>query len=254
MTGGVNVAKKVKNPKLETEETEKEGKGAVILVALILILLWIGILGLCIKMDVGGFGSGIMYPILKDVPILNKILPKVEEDISYNPDYPYATLADALEQIKALEIEIQNLKDQKGADADKIAELTAEVSRLKQFEDNQVAFQELKNKFYEEVVFGDKALDIKEYQQYYESIEPENAAQLYERVVKSVTKDSEIQNYAAAYAAMKPAQAAGIFEAMTDDLELAGEILWAMNSDSRGKILGAMNAEVAAKITKIMEP
>lgn len=248
------MAKKKKNSPVEGEEQEKEGKGAVVLVAMILILLWIGILCLCIKMDVGGFGSGVMYPILKDVPVVNKILPKVDDGISYNEDYPYATLADALEQIKALELEIQQLQEKGEADATTISDLQAEVSRLKQFEENQVAFQELKNKFYEEVVFGDNALEIEEYRKYYESIEPENAEQLYKQVLKSVTKDSEVEKYAAAYAAMKPAQAAGIFEEMTDNLDLAGEILWAMDSDSRGKILGAMKPEIAAKITKIMEP
>lgn len=246
-------AKKVKGPDVGNEE-EKEGKGAVLLVGMILILLWIAILGLCIKLDVGGFGSDVMYPVLKDVPVINKVLPKVEKDIEYNKDYPYATLADALEQIKALELEIQNLQEKGGADAQTIADLQAEISRLKQFEENQVAFQELKNKFYEEVVFGDKALNIEEYREYYESIEPENAEQLYKQVLKSVTQDEEIQKYASAYSAMKPAQAAGIFEAMPDDLELAGEILWAMGADARGKILGAMDPEIAAKITKIMEP
>jgi flagellar motility protein MotE (MotC chaperone) len=218
------------------------------------VLLWIAILGLCIKLDVGGFGSDVMYPVLKNVPVVNKILPNVKSDIEYSEEYPYATLADALEQIKALELEISNLQEQGEADAQTISDLEAEVSRLKQFEDNQVAFQELKDEFYEEVVFGDGALDIEEYQKYYESIEPENAEQLYKQVIKTETTDEEIEQYAAAYSAMKPAQAAGIFESMTDDLELAGEILWAMDSDSRGKILGAMDADIAAKITKIMEP
>ncbi len=249
------MAKKVKKPNLDKEEEkEKEGKGAVLLVGIILILLWIAILGLCIKLDVGGFGSEVMYPVLKDVPVINKVLPKVEEEVEYSEKYPYATLADAMEQVKALELEIQKLQEKGEADASTISDLQAEISRLKQFEDNQVAFQDLKNKFYEEVVFGDKALSIEEYREFYESIEPENAEQLYKQVLKSVTQDEEIQKYAAAYSAMKPAQAAGIFEAMPDNLELAGEILWAMGADSRGKILGAMDAEIAAKITKIMEP
>ena len=41
---------------------------------------------------------------------------------------------------------------------------------------------------------------------------------------------------------------------MTDNLDLAAEILGAMDSTSRGNILGAMNADVAAQITKIMQP
>lgn len=249
------MAKKTKNLNIEAElEEEKGGKGAVVFVAFILIVLWIAILALCIKMDVGGFGSEVMYPVLKNIPVVNKVLPKVESDVVFDEDYPYATLSDALEQIRALELEIQELQDQQETDQTTIGDLTAENKRLKQFENNQAEFEKEKNTYYEEVVFGEKAISIEEYKEYYESIEPENAELLYKQVVKKLETEDEVQEYAAAYAAMKPDEAAGIFEAMTDDLELAGEILWSMDSDSRGKILGAMDKDIAAKITKIMEP
>ncbi len=249
------MAKKQKNPNLDVDIEEKEGgKGAVILVVAVLVILWLAILALCIKMDVGGFGSKVMYPVLKNIPGVNKILPKTEADVVYDADYPYATLADALEQIRALELEIQNHQDQHTTDQTTIEDLTAENNRLKQFETNQAAFEKEKNAYYEEVVYGDKAISTEEYKKYYEGIDPEHAEILYKQVIKDLETSEEVQNYAAAYSAMKPAQAAGIFEAMTDDLELAGEILWSMDSDSRGKILGAMDKDIAAKITKIMEP
>lgn len=250
------MAKKIKNPNIEAEleEEEKGGKGAVAFVAFILIVLWIAILGLCIKMDVGGFGSKVMYPVLKNIPVVNKILPKVESDVVYDENYPYATLSDALEQIRSLELEIQGLQEQQEANQTTIEDLTAENKRLKQFENNQAEFEKEKNEYYEDVVFGENAISVEEYKKYYESIEPEKAELLYKQAVKNLERDEEVQDYAAAYAAMKPDEAAGIFEAMTDDLELAGEILWSMDSDSRGKILGAMDKDIAAKITKIMEP
>ena len=133
-------------------------------------------------------------------------------------------------------------------------ELQAEVDRLKQYEDNQAEFENLKADFYEQVVYADKAPDVSEYKKYYESIEPDKAADLYKQVVSSEQASEQAQEYAKAYSAMKPAQAAKIFEAMTDNLDLAAEILGAMDSTSRGNILGAMNADVAAQITKIMQP
>lgn len=249
------MAKKTKNLNLDEElEEEKGGKGAVILVVFILIVLWLAILALCIKMDVGGFGSKVMYPVLKNVPVVNKILPKMESDVVYNEDYPYATLSDALAQIRALELEIQGMQEKQEADQTTIEDLTAENKRLKQFENNQAEFEKQKNEYYDEVVFGKNAISAEEYKKYYESIEPENAELLYKQAVKTLETDEKVTEYAAAYAAMKPDEAAGIFEAMTDDLELAGDILWSMDSDSRGKILGAMKKDIAAKITKIMEP
>ena len=111
-----------------------------------------------------------------------------------------------------------------------------------------------KEKFYEEVVFSDKAPDINEYKTYYESIDPENAEVLYKQVVEQITYDDEVQDYAKTYSQMKPKEAAAIFDTMTDNLGLVSDILMCMGAQARADILGKMNAETAAKLTEIMEP
>ena len=58
------------------EEQESGGKLAVALASIIFIIIWLAILALVIKMDIGGFGSTVLQPILKDVPYINKILPE----------------------------------------------------------------------------------------------------------------------------------------------------------------------------------
>lgn len=63
----------------EDEEPGTGGKAIVALVALVIIAIWLAIFALVIKMDVGGFGSTVMTPLLKNVPVLNKILPESEE-------------------------------------------------------------------------------------------------------------------------------------------------------------------------------
>lgn len=247
--------KKAKN-NLENEEIEKSGsKAGVFLVVLLFVLIWIAILAFCIRWDVGGFGSGVLQPVLKDVPVLNKILPDTDDSSLVTDDkYPYTTLSDAISRIKELELELQKAQETSSTGENKTQELQTEVDRLKQFENNQAEFQQTKEKFYQEVIYNDKAPDIKEYKKYYEAIDPENAEQLYKQVVKDITYSEQVTEYASAYSSMKPAQAAGIIEAMTDNLDLAAEILEAMDSEARGKILGAMKPDVAAKLTKIMEP
>ena len=111
-----------------------------------------------------------------------------------------------------------------------------------------------KEKFYQEVVFSDNAPDISAYKEYYESIEPEKAEEIYKQVVEQLQEDEQIKSYASTYSSMKAKQAAAIFDTMTDDLPLVGNILWAMDAQSRGDILGAMNADTAAAVTKLMEP
>ncbi len=237
------------------EEEESGGKVAVILATIVFIIIWLAILALVIKMDIGGFGSTVLQPILKDVPYVNKILPETaKEEPSVDAQYPYTTLSDAIDRIKELEKELSSKQTQSEGDSDRVAQLEAEVARLKEFENEQSEFEKQKTEFYQDVVFNDNAPDISEYQAYYESIDPANAEILYKQVVQQQEADSQIEEYANTYASMKPKQAAALMEQMTDDLKLVSKILQNMDTDARAKILDAMSSEVAARITKIMEP
>ena len=53
--------------KVETGEEEKESVGSKIglgVIALFIILIWLAIIGVAIKADIGGFGSSVLYPLL----------------------------------------------------------------------------------------------------------------------------------------------------------------------------------------------
>ena len=241
----------------EKEQEEEETTGGKILigvVAVFIVLIWLLILGLLIKMDVGGFGSTVLYPVLKDVPVVNKILPDVKEYAKEDEAYTYDSVEDAVKRIKELENEVAELKSQKSDNDAHVADLEAQAAELKTYKDNEDAFEAKKQKFYEEVVFSDKAPDINSYKEYYESIEPANAEAIYKQVVQQQQQDSQVQEYADTYAKMKPANAAAILNTMKDDLPLVGKILWAMDTKSRASILGAMDKDIAAAVTKLMEP
>lgn len=82
-----------------------------------IVVIWLAILALLVKLDVGGFGSNVLRPILKDVPVLQMILPKAsEEELALQgeegaEDYAgYSNLKDAVEQIKRLELELEEAK------------------------------------------------------------------------------------------------------------------------------------------------
>lgn len=249
--------KEAKKKAKDEENTEEESGGsriAVVAVTIAFIAVWLGILVLVIKTDIGGFGSTVLQPILKDVPYVNKILPNTAEEETVDAQYPYTTLDEAIARIKELEVQLADAQSQTNASSDNVEQLQAEVARLKEFEEQQAAFEEEKTKFYKEVVFADNAPDISEYRAYYESIDPANAEILYKQVVEQEEADAQIQEYADAYAQMKPKQAAAIMEQMTDNLDLVAKILQNMDTSARGAILGAMDSEVAARVTKIMEP
>ena len=236
------------------DEEEGGSTALVVIVGILIAIVWLAIFALLIKMDVGGIGSTVLYPILKDVPYVNMILPEVEEYAEEDAAYQFDSVDAAVARIKELEAQLADAQESGSADATYLAELEAQAQELAVYKANEKNFEEIKEKFYEEVVFGDNSPDIEEYKKYYESIEPENAEVIYKQVVKQAAANEEITDYANTYSSMKPAQAAAIFNTMTDDLKLVGKILWAMDTESRGKILGAMDSDIAASVTKLMEP
>lgn len=254
------LAKKEAKKNGTTDEFEEEsggGKVAVVFVTLMIIVIWIAILAVLIHFDVGGFGSTVMQPILKDVPYVNKILPKTEEEETKTKEdskYPYKTVDEAVAYIKELEKELADAKESNSENDAYVADLEAQAAQWKEYKDNEQKFEEEKAKFYKEVVFSDQAPDINEYKKYYESIDPQNAENLYKQVVEQQEKDDDMSDYVKAYSQMKPKQAAAIFDTMTDNLELVAKILSAMKADARGDILGNMKTDTAAKVTKLMEP
>ena len=238
-------------------EDGNEGNSLLTFGATILIVaLWLAVICVIIKLDIGGFGSSVVTPILKDVPVLNRILPgnSVTETTNSGAYGGYTSLQDAVDQIKSLELQLEQIQNASSAKDEELDQLKAEVLRLKEFENQQVEFQRIQKEFYDEVVYSDKGPGAEEYKKYYESMDPATAEYIYKQVVTQLQESQEVQNYAAAYSAMKPKQAAAIFEEMTNNLDLAARILKVMSADDRGAILGAMNSEVAAKITKIMDP
>lgn len=247
---------------LETQERELDeqidgNSVSVVIVTLFIIVIWLGILALLIKMDVGGFGSNVLTPIFKDIPVINMILPSESETEKTKKEETYggySSLMEAVDQIKKLELQIDQLQSSNTTYVDQIEALKAEVKRLKTFEDNQVAFQEIKEEFYEEVVYAENGPGADEYRKYYEEMDPTTAEQLYKQVIQSEAADKKMKEYATTFSNMQASEAAKILQGMTDELELAAQILETLGVEDRGAIMGAMDPAVAARITKIMDP
>ena len=249
-------AKEIAKQEAQLSEDEEPGGVSVFLVTIVIVVIWLAILCLLIKLDVGGFGSGVLAPVLKDIPVVNKILPAdsvvtTDDGEAYGG---YTSLRDAVDYIRELELELERAQSVSNTDYEEISALRAEIDRLKTFEDAQIEFERIKTEFYEEVVYSDKGPGIEEYQKYYEMMDPATAEYLYKQVVEQVAFDAQLADYAKAYSAMEPEQAASIFEKMTDSLDLVAKILCQMSAEDRGNILGVMDAEVAARVTRIMDP
>ncbi|MBE5828587.1 MAG: hypothetical protein E7305_03880 [Butyrivibrio sp.] len=281
-------AKKLKEQRKAQKEQEREfadrtaeingdnaGGFATIVITFLIILIWLAIMALLVKLDVGGFGSDILAPLIKDVPYLNLILPdgavqKETETTQIVVDgttitdgttgtdgtTSLATLDDALAYIKRLEKALQSEMEQNSALTAENEKLKAEVARLEPFEQQQKAFYEEKAKFYEEVVYGENAPDAEQYQAYYEMIDPDNAAEIYKKIIQGQADDAAIKAFATTYSGMKAKSAAKIFDEMVKEnqITLVAKILAQMSVETRGDILAAMEEANAAKLTQLLEP
>ena len=250
-------AKELESQERELDEQIDGSSASVVIVTLFIILIWLGILVLLVKMDVGGFGSNVLTPILKDVPVINKILPSESTTETTKNEEAYGgynSLKDAVEQIKTLEKQLDQAQSTNATYAEQIDTLKTEVQRLKTFEDNQVEFQKIKDQFYEEVVYAENGPGADEYRQYYEEMDPTTAEALYKQVIQTEAADKQMQEYANTFSNMQASEAAAILGNMTDNLDLAASILKNLDVSTRGAILGAMDSAIAARIVKIMDP
>lgn len=252
-----------KKDRKEKKDNGEENIGSRILsgfFVILIVLVWLAILVALIKLDVGGFGSTVLRPVLKDVPGINKILPEpseeelakeAEENVENNE---VATLSQAREMIKELEAQNNQLNQSNKSLQEENADLAKEIDRLKAFEENQNNFQALKEQFYNEIVYGENAPDADTYIRWYESIDAANAESIYRQLLSSQSADKDLKDLAKTYENMKPAEAAAVLETMVYDLDTVARILGAMKADSRAKVMNEMDPSFAANVTKKLLP
>ncbi len=249
-------AKELADQEAELDGETTGGGISMFFVTIFIILIWLAILAILVKLDVGGFGSNVLAPVIRNVPVINRILPgdATTETEDLEAYYGYTSLDKAVDQIRALELELQSARTANATYESEIETLKAEVTRLRTFEEKQVEFERIRTEFYEEVVYAEKGPGPEEYRRYYEEMDPTTAEYLYRQVAGELQVNSKMTDYAAAYAAMKPEEAAAIFDTMGSNLDLVGQILWAMTPLQRGQIMEKMDPTIAAQITKIMDP
>ncbi|MDD6331289.1 MAG: hypothetical protein PUA59_02375 [Clostridium sp.] len=238
------------------EKEEKTGGGLLSAVIIFLIIVvWLAAMVILIKMDVGHFGSRVLRPVLKDVPVLNLILPAAsDEEAAAETDLPYKNLSEALDRIQELESQVATDQTTIQTQQEELQEKDNEIARLKVFEEDQQSFNELKNNFYNEVVYGNSAPDADTYIEWYESIDPEAAEEIYRQVVAQEQTDKNIQELATSYADMDPAAAAKILQTMSGDLDTVAKIMDSMSPSDKAEILAEMDPNFAANITKKLMP
>ena len=244
-----------KKDKVQDLDKEERGGGKILtaLIVFLIVLIWLAILALLIKFDVGGLGSEVLRPVLKDIPVINRILPEVsEEQLAYENAYPYKTLDEAVEYIKELETEADKLRKENSDYASRQAEMQKEIDSLRHYEEEQEAFAKLREEFDREVVYNDKAPSAEEYLKWYEAMYPNNAAKIYEELMAKKIRETSIQEQADYLAGIDAGDAADILSEMPSDIDLICKLLSCMKKKQVSDILAEMEPLFAARIVNRM--
>ncbi len=221
-----------------------------ILVGLLVLAIALAAL---IKFDVGGLGTTVIGPVIKDVPVLNMILPEMpeisEEDVEA---YNFETVEEAVEILKITEKMLMEKSEEAENIGEQLSDLIAEVERLRIFEANQVQFQEDKAQF-DELLATTPAAIV--YTEWFEKMYPENAVALYESMIGEVVFDETLKETVDIYQNMKPAQAAPVLESMSvTQMDQVAAIIKGVSPDQAAKIMGLMEPRTAARITSYIYP
>ena len=154
------MAKKDRDITPEVEGEENEGiisKIISILIWLFIIVILMSIIIIFIKLDIGKIGTQVLRPVLKNVPVVNLVLPEVPDDVIADEEgYEYDNLTDAVEKIKELQQKIDNLEKTNVENDKTIQDMTQEVARLKVFEEASEEFNKRVLEFDTNVVKNEK--------------------------------------------------------------------------------------------------
>lgn len=232
------------------QDSKKNSKLGLIISIVILSLIIIFIV--LIKLDVGKLGTSVLGPKLKNIPVINLILPPMPEESVDGVDYNFRTIGEAIEKLK----ETEEILKEKEIEAEKLNETLnlqgEEIERLKVFEQNQVKYKADKDAF--DLLVAEQA-GAENFMTYVESVYPDNALSIYESLTKEKLYTEDVLEMATIYQEMKPEKAAAILEQTSKiDMDMVSQLLKNVDSKQAGAILSAMNPQVADKISRYMYP
>lgn len=247
-----------------TGEKKKRSKLFTILIILLDIVIILAAFGAVFYFifynNIGGVTEK-HYSTVKNIPLLNLALPEAPDPL--NPKYmTQREIRDKYLEYKAENEELKKQIDEAKRKAEELQTykddydtLTNEArTALQAIKTTGEAITEKERQLAEEKAKLDMAAakgDKEAYREYFESIDPENAAAIYESVVKAQQTDENVKKFAQIYAEMDPASAAVIFEQMgTSKLDMITETLKAMNKSNSSEIIQSMTPDFAAKVTE----
>lgn len=228
----LELKKKKKEMEQELDELKgntPEGKAKCALVFLLLTLVLFSVLLGLIKMNVGNFASDVLAPVIADVPVVRKVLPK---------DLQKKTEAEILaEQTATVSMNSETASQAGTASATMDQSETMDLGTEAQDGNN------------EEITASETTMQT--------MADSETAAQAEADALaeqEAQAEEAALADYVDTYSQMKPKDAAKVFDnMMPDQADLVVKILENLTPNQRAAILSKMNVNNASEITVKME-
>ncbi|MFV0440927.1 MAG: hypothetical protein ACK5LV_06495 [Lachnospirales bacterium] len=184
---------------------------------------------------------------LEKIPVIGTMLPEpTDSSIAHNK-----TKEEVEVENQTLLSENQSLNEQAALLEEELESANDEIDRLKEFEDQYLAFLQEKEEF--DTMVASEEPD--EFISFYESMYAENAERVYADLKGIAIDSEEFEDYINTFSAMDPSSVAPIMEEMMiTDIDLVVSILEELSSSVAGDILAEMPAEQAAILAKLMAP
>jgi len=226
----------------------RKGKvGLIILLSLIALILTFIVLT---ALNVFGLRDNILYPALRNVPLVGNMIP--------SPAYGEAEGYDLTAAMAELEAETQDLAAQNASLEAQLENLTGVIEQLERENERLAGYAAAQEEhmaareaFYNEVLAENPDAFIN----FYATMNPEIAHDQFISLSRAQFEDERWLNYLASWNNMNPAQVAAVVESMrTTDMSLITVVMAELPVAFRGSVLNLMDAEAAAAILRHMQP
>ncbi|NLI88835.1 MAG: hypothetical protein GX366_00275 [Epulopiscium sp.] len=213
----------------------------------IILIVFIAIILVIVKLDVGKVSSKYLEPKIKNVPIVRHILPKTKAKGLYADHTKEQLIAIIENQENELEMAQEEIEVQ----ADEIVDLQNKIADLEVFEDEYSQFREDKYEFDQNVA----TLNEEEFMRYYQQMYPENAQEAYSNIIRTQEMTKEQRQYSLLISEMDESSAAKVLENLFQtDMDIIISILSNMETESASAILDEMDSQIAARVVKQLSP
>ena len=235
----------------DVETSSMAKKILKIVIFVIIFLLLTAFIVSVLLFNAFGIRDNHLRGVLSSIPIVNNVLPPIEEPVSEQQTMPETNQFALQNRITQLEGELAaaNYELEDLQELNRINNAT--IVRLQEIEARQGQYSADREAFDRMIAEGDQVA----FEAFFATMWPETAEEIYRSIVVQNVQDEEMRNYIATFENMNNNAASTLLvQMMQTELDLVIDIVDNLSVDRRQRILAAMDVENAAIIAIRLAP